>query len=228
MKIFQFLSYFFKLILVCMPWFLKRYFLQSIFGYKLERSARIGFAWVFPRNLLMSSGSTIGSFTVIVHLEFVMLEKNTSIGRNNWITGFPMRTKSSHFTHQPDRIPSLILGEHSAITKNHHIDCTNVVKIGCFTTIAGYNSQILTHSIDIIHNRQQSLPVTIGSYCFIGTNCVILPGSSLPDYCVLGASSLLNKVFPKEFTLYAGSPAREVKALDPSATYFKRNIGYVI
>ena len=33
-------------------------------------------------------------------------------------------------------------------------------------------------------------PITIGDYCFVGTNCVLLGGSVLPSYSVLAAKSL--------------------------------------
>jgi hypothetical protein len=50
-----------------------------------------------------------------------------------------------------------------------------------------------SHSIDLHECRQSSKPFAIGEYCFVGTGCVILAGSELPDYSVLGASSLLNR-----------------------------------
>src|SRR4029079_13492242 len=100
-----------------------------------------------------------------------------------------------HFCHQPDRKPELVLEEHAAITHRHLIDCTHSVVIGRFSTFAGFQSQILSHSIDLTACRQSSAPVRIGAYCFVGTNCVILGGSELPDYSVLGAKSLLNHAY---------------------------------
>jgi acetyltransferase-like isoleucine patch superfamily enzyme len=135
---------------------------------------------------------------------------------------------SPHFGEEKDRKPQLILEEHAAVTHRHLIDCTNSVVIGRFTTMAGWQSQILTHSIDLARNRQASSPVRIGEYCFVGTNSVLLPGSVLPDFCVLGAKSLLNQAFTDRYWLYGGVPARSIKELSPDYEYFRRTQGFVV
>jgi acetyltransferase-like isoleucine patch superfamily enzyme len=122
----------------------------------------------------------------------------------------------------------LIVGEHSAITHRHFIDCTNSVTIGKFSTVAGLQSQIMTHSVDIAKNRQTSQPVRIGDYCFVGTNCVILGGSVLPNFCVVGAKSLVNKSFTESYQLYGGVPARPIEQLSPECKYFQRTEGFVV
>jgi acetyltransferase-like isoleucine patch superfamily enzyme len=217
-----------KGLIVFLPWPLKRCCLQRIFGYQLDVSARIGLAWVYPQQLRMAAGSRIASLTVAVNLDVLDLAECATIGRSNWITGFPTGTPSPHFAHQPHRRAELLLGAHAAITKHHHIDATNRITIGPFTTIAGYRSQLLSHAIDLQHNRQHSEPITIGAHCFVGTSCVILGGSILPDHSVLGALSLLNKAHMEHWGLYAGQPARRLKAIDPDAAYFSRLQGYVV
>lgn len=217
-----------KAFLVLLPWQVKRPFLQLFFKFELSPSARIGFSWVYPKRLHLKSGSTIGSLCVAVNLDFIHLGENSSIGRGNWITGFPLGTNSCHFAHQSNRKAELIVGNHSAISKNHHIDCTNSIIIGSFTTIAGYGSQFLTHSINLDANIQDSEPITIGNYCFVGTACIVMGGASLPDCSVLGASSLLNKQYADDWTLYAGVPARPIKEIDKNSLYFSRSIGFVI
>jgi len=221
------LQHLFKPLVVLLPWSFKRSILQRVYGYRLAPSARIGLAWVYPRQLTMAPGSRIDHFTVAVNLDVLELHEYATIGRSNWITGFPTGTTSPHFAHQCDRRAELSLGPHAAITKHHHIDCTNHVTIGPFTTIAGYHSQLLSHSLDLQHNRQHSEPITIGAYCFVGTQCVILGGAVLPDHCVLGGLSLLNKPFTETWSLYAGQPARVRKAIPANAAYFKRTEGFV-
>lgn len=216
-----------KIITVLLPWQLKRLMLNKIFKYQIHRSAIIGFSWIYPEKLIMESNSKIGSLNVAIHLDLISLGKYSSISRGNWITGFSSKKVSKHFNHQMDRRSSLLIGEHSAITKNHHIDCTNLISIGDFSTIAGYNSQFLTHSIDILEGRQDSLPILIGDYCFVSSNVTVLGGAILPSYSVLGAKSLLNKKFSKEFSLYAGVPSIFIKHISKEANYFKREIGFV-
>lgn len=216
-----------KFLTFFLPWFLRRKVLEQVFNYKIHPKARIGFSWIWPKKLIMEEGSIIDNFTVAVNLDIIKMEFKSKIGRGNWITGFPSDKNSKHFQHQPSRSAELRLGKFSAITKNHHIDCTNIVDIGCYTTVAGYNSQFLTHSINVLENRQDSGSILIGDYCFIGTNVVILGGSSLPAYSVLGAKSLLNKSHLSKWTLYGGVPAKPIQEIPKTAKYFNRKDGFV-
>jgi acetyltransferase-like isoleucine patch superfamily enzyme len=212
---------------MCLPAHLRRSFLEARFGYKIHPTCRIGFSWILPTRLVMEEGSSIGHLTLCKNIDLLHLKPHASIGRGNWITGYPLGP-SPHFAEEKDRRPELILGEHSAITHRHLIDCTNSVAIGRFTTMAGFQSQILTHSIDLERNRQTSTPVKVGDYCFVGTNSVMLPGSVLPDFSVLGAKSLLNKAFTDTYKLYGGVPAEPIKQLSPELEYFRRAQGFVL
>ena len=215
------------LLSLLLPWSLRRTFLERQFGYTIHPTSRIGFAWVFPERLVMEADTSIGHLTLCKNIALLHLREHSSIGRGNWITGFPTGP-SPHFASETDRRPELIVGEHSAITHRHLIDCTNSIEMGRFTTFAGFRSQMLTHSIDLQHNRQASAPIRIGDYCFVGTDCVLLGGSTLPDYSVLGAKSLLNKRFTETHRLYGGVPARELPELATDYAYFKRTEGFVV
>jgi acetyltransferase-like isoleucine patch superfamily enzyme len=217
----------FKAIIVLLPWIFKRKILQCFFGYKLHNSSYVGFAWIYPDMLNMENGSRIDHFNVAIHLDDIHLGSNATIGRKNWITGFSSKTKSKHFAHQKLRKSSLVLKEGASITKNHHFDCTSPIEIGSFTTIAGYQSQFLTHSIDIYKNRQDSQSIKIGSYSFVGSRVIVLGGAKLPDYSVLGANSLLNKQYSESYSLYAGSPAKLIQKIPNDAKYFQREDPYV-
>lgn len=216
-----------KLLVFLLPWTLKWRALNKFWGYHIHSEARIGFAWIFPKKLIMESGSKIDHFSVAIHLDKIHLKQNAQIGRSNWITGLSVTSNSSHFKHQNDRRAELIVGESSSITKNHHIDCTNSILIGKFSTIAGYQSQLLTHSINVVENIQDSRPITIGDYTFVGTNVVILGGSALPAFSVLGAKSLLNKYYYEEWKVYGGVPAKPVSDISRDAKYFCRTDGFV-
>jgi carbonic anhydrase/acetyltransferase-like protein (isoleucine patch superfamily) len=210
-----------------LPWKLRRVFLEKQFGYQIHPGARIGLAIVLPNRLIMEEGSRIDHLTICKGLDLLHLKAHAYIGRGNWITGFPL-SLSRHFAAETDRQPQFILGQHAAVTHRHFIDCTNRVAIGDFSTLAGFQSQIMTHSVDIEKNCQASVPVSIGRYCFVGTNSVLLGGSVLPDFCVLGAKSLLNKSFTESYQLYGGVPAEPIKKLSPDYKYFTRSEGYVI
>ena len=86
-----------------MPWRIKRWILVHFYGYEIDKTAYIGLSYVFPNHLKMEKGAKIASFTMVVHLDKMVMGRNSSIGRNNWITGFPIGTDSRHFAHQTDR-----------------------------------------------------------------------------------------------------------------------------
>jgi acetyltransferase-like isoleucine patch superfamily enzyme len=211
---------------ILLPWPARRSILEKQFGYSIHPTSRIGLAWICPRRLIMEEGSRIGHFTLCKNIDLLHLGAQAIIGQLNWITGFPSG-ESRHFAHQTDRHPELILQAHSGISSRHLIDCTARVRIGAFATIAGFRSQLVTHSIDLPAGRQSSEPIEIGEYCFVGTEAVVLGGSSLPHHSVLAAKSLLNKKFDTPYYLYGGVPAKPLKELPQDMEYFRRKEGFV-
>lgn len=216
-------------IVVCFfPQAVKRFLWRRVFGFDIHPSAKIGFSLLIPDSLVMRQNAKIGHFNVIKGVGEVRLDCSAYIGNLNWISGFPKNMISGHFADQHARSPKLVIGEHSAITNRHLIDCTDTVSIGKFSTVAGFRSQILTHSISIAESRQRSGTVVIGDYTFVGTGSIILPGSSLPSFSVLGAGSMLNKNYTEEYKLYGGVPARPLININGDSAYFTRKTGYVI
>lgn len=215
-----------QLLSFCLPWALRRRVLEKWCGCTLGEASSIGFSVVLCRSIVLGRGARIGHLNFLKNLTLVELGEEAVISNLNWITGFP-KIDSPHFAAELHRNPSLILGAHAAITNRHLVDCTDCVTIGKFSTVAGFRSQILTHTIDVVAGRQTSRPLTIGEYCFVGTDCILLGGSALPSYCVLGAKSLLNKIHAAEYRLYGGVPARELSTLPADAKYFTRTRGFV-
>jgi hypothetical protein len=212
-----------------LPWPLRRAILRRFLGYEIADTSRIGLSWIYPKKLIMKEGARIGHLTICKDIDLVLMEESASIGNLDWITGYPSGLPGSgHFGHQPDRRPELVMSRHSAITNRHFIDCTERIHLGAFATVAGFASQLMTHSVNLELSRQEAYPITIGAYCFVGTNCVLLGGGSLPDYSVLGAKSLLNQAFTESYFLYGGVPAKAIKALPDTTQYFHRQSGYII
>jgi hypothetical protein len=215
-----------SLAVLLFPWRIRRLLLIWWMRYEIHPTARIGWSWICPDRLEMAPGARIGHLTVCKGLALLKMGEQSRLGNLNWITGFPMGN-TAFFSEEAGRRAELVIGDQAAVTHRHLIDCTNSVRIGRFSTFAGYRSQVLTHSIDLLRSRQASRPVTVGEYCFVGTNCVLLGGSVLPDYSVLGASSVLNKAHTEAHWLYAGNPAQPVKALSEQMRYFQRSAGFV-
>lgn len=216
-----------QILLLIFPWCIRRRLLTFLFGFDIHPTSHIGFSIILARSLTMHKGANISHFNIIIYLDKLELGEKSFIGRGNWITGFPTGTASKHFAYDIKRKCELIIGRESAITKNHHIDCTNTIYVGNFVTIAGYNSQLLTHSIDVYKCRQDSHPIVIGDYSFVSTGVKILGGAVLPAHSVLAAGAVLNKQYNEEWMLYAGVPAKGIKKIPQSALYFTRESGYV-
>ena len=213
-----------NIIIIFLPWNIRRYILNKIYKYQIGKGCHIGLAYIYPKTLIMEDGSIIKHFNIAINLDSIILKKNALIDRSNWITGFPTETNSAFFKGEKERKSQLLMGENSVITKKHHFDCTNEIKIGNFATIAGYNSQFLTHSINPYSNRQESKPIQISDYSFISTNVIVLGGSYLPPKSILGAGAVLNKNYAHnaDHGLYVGVPAYRKKEIDKDALYFKR------
>ena len=210
-----------NLLIVFLPWTIRRYILNKFYHYKIHPTARIGLSYIYPKQLIMGEGARIGHLNVAIHLELIQMDKNCSISQKNWITGFPLSNKSN-FQDFPDRKPYLIMKEDSSITKQHHIDCTDMVIVGELTTIAGYGTQILSHSFSLEKNSQACAPIQIGHHCWVGTRSIILPGSVLPSQSVLGAGAVLQKKYTESFVLYGGVPAKYIKKMDETYEFFHR------
>jgi hypothetical protein len=218
-----------KLILILsllLPAVARRLLLGRIRGYVIHPTAHVGRAWINVEALQMDAGSQIGDGTVVKGLYSLSMEHQSHIGRLNWITAYP-RSGDRHFQHIADRDPSLRLGEHAAITNRHLIDCTQMISIGPFTTVAGFRSQLLTHSIDLQTNRQDAAPIRIGAHCFVSTGCLVLGGAQLPDRSVLAAGSVLRTAETADNSLYGGVPARWIKGHEGTGQYFQRTTGFV-
>lgn len=209
-----------------LPWSLRRRWLSVWFGYDIHPSSWIGYAWVMPDRLVLGTGARIGHMTVCRRLDLVELDSDARIGQWNWITGTSAEDPE-FYQHLPNRRSELVLGQHSAITSRHYIDCADSVTIGDYATIAGIRSQILTHGLDIELSQQSAKPIRIGAYTMIGSGCIILSGTSVPDRAVVGAGSVVTRPLPDSLVLYAGTPAKPVRKLPPDAKYFGRTQGRI-
>lgn len=218
----------FCLLGLLLPWPIRRRLMIVLFGFELHPSSHIGLSWVLPQKLVMGKGATIGHLNMIRGLDKLELDDYARIGRYNWIYG-ASGADPTLFRFGRPRASELIMGRGSGIVKRHLIDCTNKVTIGSYALVAGSRSLLLTHSIDLEKGVQDSAPIDVGAYSFVGASCTILGGAALPDQSVLGAMSLLNRAHTDRLTLYAGVPAEPRKTLDENDAWFadRRDDGVV-
>ncbi len=216
-----------KLLLVALfPWRIRKFIYQRVFGFKIGKGCYIGRSIIDTLDLDMAEGSRIGHLTIIRNIESLKLGKNARIGTFNWIFGYRL-SPPKHFLESPNRKSILEMGDDSAITVRHIIDCTDAITVGSMTTIAGHRSQFLTHSIDLRQNRQSCAPIAIGSYCFLGTGVIVLKGCDIPDYTIVSAGSVVTRKLANGAGIYMGNPAQKVKEVDLDYGYFKREKGVV-
>ena len=77
------------------PWPIRRWMLNAFFGYKIDRTAKIGLSWIRPRRLVVGKGSYIGHLNVVKGLDDLIIGEAVVIGRMNWITAFPSGNNAS-------------------------------------------------------------------------------------------------------------------------------------
>lgn len=83
-------------------------------------------------------------------------------------------------------------------------------------TIIAPNCGFITANHDL-NDFSKSAPgkdITIGRKCWIGMNCMILPGITLGDNTIVGAGSVVTKSFPEGNCIIAGNPAKKIRDLD--------------
>lgn len=211
--------------IVLLPWGIRRWVLRSFFGAQIKGSARVGFSIINSAQIELGDGATIGHFNMIKGLSLLRLGNSASIGHRNWISGYPLGGVRRFAN--TERMPSLDMGDHSALTQSHRLDCSDAIIIGEFSIVAGYGTQVLTHAINVEESRQEVREVRIGAYTFVGTRAVILPGSELPAYSILAAGAVLANQYQEEYCLYGGVPAKPIKPLSKDLQYFGRRDGHV-
>lgn len=209
-----------------LPWKLRLRILNLLPGFRLHPGSRIGLSLVLCRHVSMDDGARIGHLNLLRNLEELRMEDGATIGRTNHACGFIQADEGGSFGGAPNRASSLVMRRHSAITNSHHLDCTDQIEIGEFSTIAGYHSHFMTHSLDLLHSEQRCAPIRIGPRSFLGTRVVLLPGVTLPEGTVLGAGAVVNRSPVEPRSLHGGVPARFIKRMD-GISYYDRFEGRV-
>jgi acetyltransferase-like isoleucine patch superfamily enzyme len=206
--------------MVVLPSSLKRRIGRVAFGWDIHPTAYLGPSLILVSKLTMGPGASIGPLNVVRGVEELRLEEGARIGGRNWISGFPIG--SEHFEQSPNRHPALILGRHAEITVGHKIDCSDRVELRDHAVIAGFQTTILTHSLDLVRDRHVTRAVEIGEHSAVMTDCILLSGTRVPAYCIVSAGSVVNTKLTEEYTFYSGNPARAARTLPPTLGFFRR------
>jgi len=208
-------------LLALLPSFLKRSLYRWFFGYKIGKGVQIGLSIIDARECLIEDDVRIGHLNVITRVQKLTIQDHARIGHLNIIRGGAevdlgryseiIRLNEINSIPEPEVVneidPTFILGNGSIVTTGHKIDFTDRVEIGRRVILGGRNSSLWTH------NRQRTMPITIGSMVYIGSEIRMAPGSAIPARSIVGIGAVITGPLPDEGKLIAGVPARSVKEL---------------
>lgn len=114
----------------------------------------------------------------------------------------------------------LTVGNDVGFAQNVHIICSERVTIGdgvritAQVAITDTKHRFRIGSVGAFDPVDDEVrPVMIGNYTFIGTGSVVEAGTSLGEYCVVGANSYVRGHFA-DGSILAGSPARVIGRRD--------------
>jgi len=215
-----------QIILFCFPWRLRRWALSTLLRFELHPTSKIGFSIVRAQKVRLARGARIGHLNLITKLELLDLGEESIISNLNYIYG--VKKGAGLFESVLFRESALVLGQHSAVTSRHLIDCTDRVTFGPFCTLAGYRSTVLTHSVNFRENTQECGPINVGEYSFIGTNCVLLRDADIPPRCLVAAGSVVTSKKLESDSVIGGVPARVIRDVPDDWRHFSRTEGRVL
>lgn len=99
------------------------------------------------------------------------------------------------------------------VSSGCYLQAGNGIRIG-EGTIWAPNVVIVSANHDMSKSDKSWAPgaeVQIGKNCWLGANCVILPGVKLGDNTVVGAGAVVTKSFVEGNVVIAGNPANKIK-----------------
>ena len=107
-------------------------------------------------------------------------------------------------------VGGVTIGEECTINKYVDLDGRGGLSIGDRVSISAYAKVLsASHDPNTSNFAYLAKPVRIGSFVWIGTGALVLPGVTLGEGCVVAAGSVVARnVAP--FEIVAGNPARKI------------------
>ena len=127
------------------------------------------------------------------HLNVINGNFLLKIQKGAWINSRNKITGASLFK---DKVNEFVMEAESSVIVHHVFDVSDDIIIGEKSCMAGYGSQIWTHSFVFGTKGKAALvtkPVVIGKNVYIGSQCIICPGVSVADNIVVGAHTTVSK-----------------------------------
>ncbi len=208
-------------LIALLPSALKRPLLRWFFGHRIGRTVRIGISILDAREMELADGASIGHFNLILRVGRLEMGRHARIGVMNIVRGgervclgaysdvMRLNVLNAIPEHDCTTMPvsELELGPGTVLTSGHRIDFTDRVSLGKNVIVGGRSSSLWTHT------RQETAPIAIGDFCYLGSEVRIAPGAGLPDECILGLGSVLTRRISEPRSLVAGVPAQVLRPL---------------
>lgn len=206
-----------------LPGFLKKPLYRSLFGYRIGRGVRIGLVLLDAQEVDLGEGTEIGHLNLVLRVGRFATGQRVRIGSLNIIRGgeevrlgdYAEVMRLNVLNAIPDHdcttspVSRLSVGAGAVIVSGHRVDFTDRVTIGRNVILGGRNSSLWTHS------RQQTAPIVIGDFCYIGSEVRLAPGARLPERSILALGSVLAGAIDAPGSLVGGVPAKVIRPLTP-------------
>jgi carbonic anhydrase/acetyltransferase-like protein (isoleucine patch superfamily) len=204
-----------------LPGLLKRPLYRMCFGYRIGRGVRIGLTILDAQEVDLGDGTEIGHLNLITRVGRLVAGKSVRVGTLNIIRGgervelgdYAEVMRLNVLNAIPDHdcttspVSRLEIGAGAVVVSGHRIDFTDRVTLGRNVIVGGRNSSLWTH------NRQQTAPIVIGDFCYLGSEVRLAPGARLAERSILGLGSVLASAIDTPGCLVGGVPAKVIRPL---------------
>jgi acetyltransferase-like isoleucine patch superfamily enzyme len=201
------------------PSFVKVPIYRRVFGFRIAKDARVGCSVLDVDHLELESGATIGHGNIFLRTERVSLGRKAAVDHANIIRGgtevrlddYARIMRFNVLNSIPDNDcetitdPRLRLGPGAVVVSGHRLDFTDRIDLGTNVIVAGRNSSLWTH------NRQQTMPITVGDFCYLGSEVRLGPGARLGAWSILAMGGVLVRPIQSDQVVVGGVPAKEIR-----------------
>lgn len=109
----------------------------------------------------------------------------------------------------------LTIGDNFRITAESSIIAYSKISIGK-DCLFSWNIHVMDTDFHIIKDETGEVinapkPIIIGDNVWICSECLILKGANIPNKCIIGANSFVNKPLDNAGSIYAGNPVKCIK-----------------
>jgi acetyltransferase-like isoleucine patch superfamily enzyme len=205
-----------------LPGIFKRPLYRLLFGYRIGARVRIGLALIDARSVELGEGTEIGHLNLVLRVGRLETGPHARIGMLNVLRGGERVRIGAYATvmrlnvlnaipdHDCTTDPASVLelGDGAILVSGHRVDFTDRVTIGRNVILGGRNSSLWTHS------RQETAPIAIGDFCYLGSEVRLAPGACLPAECILALGAVLASPISTPRCLVGGVPARILRPLE--------------